>query len=92
MLRSCLRAAAFTVPAALLLALLATPSSAVQRTVTIYQIQDLTSVNPVAPNSPDTITTTGVITGADIRGSGYGFHIQDPAGGNFSGLLVFTPS
>lgn len=90
MLRSCLRGAAFAVPAAFLLALLATPSSAIQRTVTIYQIQDTTSVGHVVEGSTDTVTTTGIITGADTRPTGFGFYIQDAAGGNYSGVLVFT--
>ena len=90
MYRSCLRSATLAVPAAFLLALLATPSSAIQRTVTIYQIQDTTSVGRVAANSPDTVTTSGIITGADTRPTGFGFYIQDPAGGNFSGVQVFT--
>lgn len=90
MLRSCLRGAAFAVPAAFLLALLATPSSAVQQTVTIYQIQDTTSVGHVVQGSTDTVTTTGIITGADTRPTGFGFYIQDAAGGNYSGVLVFT--
>ena len=66
------------------------PSSAVQRTVTIYQIQDTTSVGHVAVGSTDTVTTTGILTGADTRGSGFGIYIQDAAGGSFSGILVFT--
>jgi len=76
--------------AAILLAALVTPSSAVQRTVTIYQIQDTTSVGHVVEGSTDTVTTSGIITGADIRPTGFGFYIQDPAGGNFSGVQVFT--
>jgi DNA/RNA endonuclease YhcR with UshA esterase domain len=90
MLRMSLRALALAVPAAFLLALAAAPASAVQRTVTIYQIQDTTSVGHVVEGSTDTVTTTGVITGADTRPTGFGFYIQDPAGGNFSGVLVFT--
>lgn len=90
MLRMSLRAMALAVPAAFLLALAAAPASAVQRTVTIYQIQDTTSVGHVVEGSTDTVTTTGVITGADTRTTGFGFYIQDPAGGNFSGLLIFT--
>src|SRR5512140_1865077 len=78
------------VSAAILLTALATPSSAVQRTVTIYQIQDTTSVGHVVEGSTDTITTSGIVTGADIRPTGFGFYIQDPAGGNFSGVQVFT--
>ncbi len=89
MFRSCLRGLALAAPAAFLLALLATPSSAVQRTVTIYQIQDTTSVGHV-DGATDTVTTTGIITGADTRGSGYGFYIQDAASGFFSGVQVFT--
>jgi hypothetical protein len=81
---------ALAVPAALLLAFAVTPASAVQRTVTIYQIQDTTSVGHVVEGSTDTVTTTGVITGADTRPTGFGFYIQDPAGGNYSGVLVFT--
>jgi len=90
MFRSCLRGLASAVPAAFLLALLATPSSAIQRTVTIYQIQDTTSVGHVVEGSTDTVTTTGIITGADTRPTGFGFYIQDPAGGFFSGVQVFT--
>jgi hypothetical protein len=90
MFRSCLRGLALAVPAAFLLALLATPSSAVQRTVTIYQIQDTTSVGHVVEGSTDTVTTTGIITGADTFPTGFGFYIQDPASGPFSGLDVFT--
>jgi hypothetical protein len=90
MFRSCLRGLAFAVPAAFLLALFATPSSAVQRTVTIYQIQDTTSVGHVVEGSTDTVTTTGIITGADIRPTGFGYYIQDAAGGNYSGVQVFT--
>jgi hypothetical protein len=90
MFRSCLRSAAFAVPAAFLLALLATPSSAIQRTVTIYQIQDTTSVGHVVEGSTDTVTTQGICTGADTRPTGFGFYIQDPAGGNYSGVQVFT--
>jgi len=78
------------VSAAILLSALATPSSAVQRTVTIYQIQDTTSVGHVPLGSPDTVTTQGIITGADTRPSGFSFYIQDPAGGAFSGVDVFT--
>ena len=90
MFRTCLRSAAFAVPAAFLLALLATPSSAVQRTVTIYQIQDTTAVGHVVEGSTDTVTTTGIITGADTRPTGFGYYIQDAAGGFFSGVQVFT--
>jgi hypothetical protein len=90
MLRNALRAMALAVPAAFLLALAAAPASAVQRTVTIYQIQDTTSVGHVVEGSTDTVTTTGVLTGADTRPTGFGFYLQDPAGGNFSGVLVFT--
>lgn len=90
MLHTSLRAMALAVPAAFLLALAASPAFAVQRTVTIYQIQDTTSVGHVVEGSTDTVTTTGVITGADTRPTGFGFYIQDPAGGNFSGVLVFT--
>ena len=89
MFRSCLRSAAFAVPA-FLLALLATPSAAIQRTVTIYQIQDTTAVGHVVEGSTDTVTTTGIVTGADTRPTGFGFYIQDAAGGNFSGVQVFT--
>jgi len=73
------------VSAAILLFALATPSSAAQRTVTIYQIQDTTSVGHVALGSPDTVTTQGIITGADTRPTGFSFYIQDPIGGAFSG-------
>jgi hypothetical protein len=90
MFRTCLRSAAFAVPTAFLLALLATPSSALQRNVTIYQIQDTTSVGHVAEGSPDTVTASGICTGADTRPTGFGFYIQDPAGGFFSGVQVFT--
>jgi hypothetical protein len=90
MLRSCLRGATFAVPAAFLLALLATPSSAIQRNVTIYQIQDTTAVGHVVESSTDTITTSGIITGTDVKGGGKGIYIQDPAGGNFSGVQIFT--
>jgi len=90
MFRTCLRSAALAVPAAFLLALLATPSSAIQRNVTIYQIQDTTSVGHVVEGSTDTVTTSGILTGADTRPTGFGFYIQDPAGGNFSGVQVFT--
>src|SRR5688572_839662 len=90
MLRMSLRAMALAVPAAFLLALAAAPASAVQRTVTIYQIQDTTSVGHVVEGSTDTVTTTGVITGADTRPTGFGFYLQDPAGGHYSGVLVFT--
>jgi hypothetical protein len=90
MFRTFLRSAAFAVPAAFLLALLATPSSAIQRTVTIYQIQDTTSVGHVVEGSTDTVTTSGILTGADTRPTGFGFYIQDPAGGNYSGVQVFT--
>ena len=90
MFRSCLRGLALAVPAAFLIALLATPSSAVQRTVTIYQIQDTTSVGHVVEGSTDTVTTTGILTGADTFPTGFGFYIQDPASGPFSGLDVFT--
>jgi hypothetical protein len=90
MFRSCLRGLAVAVPVAFLLALHATPSSAVQRTVTIYQIQDTTSVGHVNEGSPDTITTSGIITGADIRPTGFGYYIEDPAGGFYSGVQVFT--
>jgi len=89
MFRTCLRSAAFAVPA-FLLALLATPSSAIQRNVTIYQIQDTTAVNHVVEGSTDTVTAQGIITGADIRPTGFGFYIQDPAGGFYSGVQVFT--
>lgn len=89
MMRLTLRALALAVPAAFLLAL-AAPASAVQRTVTIYQIQDTTAVGHVVEGSTDTVTTTGIITGADTRGSGFGFYIQDAAGGGYSGVLVFT--
>lgn len=90
MFRTCLRSAAFAVPAAFLLALLATPSSAIQRNVTIYQIQDTTAVGHVVEGSTDTVTTSGILTGADTRPTGFGFYIQDPAGGNYSGVQVFT--
>jgi hypothetical protein len=90
MLRSCLRGAAFAVPAAFLLALFATPSSAVQRNVTIYQIQDTTSVGHVVEGSTDTVTTSGIITGTDVKGGGKGIYIQDPAGGFYSGVQIFT--
>ncbi|MEP7027355.1 MAG: T9SS type A sorting domain-containing protein [Candidatus Eisenbacteria bacterium] len=90
MFRSFLRGLALAAPAACLLALLATPSSAVQRTVTIYQIQDSTSVGHVVEGSTDTVTTTGIITGADTRPTGFGFYIQDAAGGFYSGVQVFT--
>ena len=90
MFRSCLRSAALAAPAAFLLALLATPSSAIQRNVTIYQIQDTTAVGHVVEGSTDTVTTSGILTGADTRPTGFGFYIQDPAGGNFSGVQVFT--
>ena len=90
MFRTALRAMALAVPAALFLAFAVAPASAVQRTVTIYQIQDTTSVGHVVEGSTDTVTTTGVISGADTRPTGFGFYIQDQAGGNFSGVLVFT--
>ena len=90
MFRTCLRSAALAVPAAFLLALLATPSSAIQRNVTIYQIQDTTSVGHVVEGSTDTVTTSGIVTGADTRPTGFGFYIQDPGGGFFSGTQVFT--
>ncbi len=92
MLRSILRGAVLAAPAAILLACLTSPASAVQRTVTIYQIQDTTLAGHVVQGSTDTITTTGVITGVDSKPSGLGYYIQDPAGGNFSGVLVFTGS
>ena len=59
--------------AVILLTALATPSSAVQRNVTIYQIQDTTTVGHVVEGSTDTVTTSGIITGADIRPTGFGF-------------------
>ena len=90
MLRSSLRAWALAVPTAVLLAFAAAPASAVQRVVTIYQIQDTTIVGRVVAGSTDTVTTSGILTGADTRPTGYGFYIQDPAGGSFSGVLVFT--
>lgn len=90
MLRSILRGAALLAPVALCLALAAATASAVQRTVTIYQLQDTTSVGHVIIGSTDTVTTSGIITGADTRPTGFGFYIQDPAGGNYSGVLVFT--
>ncbi len=90
MSRLFLRALTLTVPAVLLLVAAAGPASAVQRTVTIYQIQDTTSVGRVVVGSTDSVTTTGVITGADTRPTGFGFYIQDVAGGNYSGVLVFT--
>jgi hypothetical protein len=90
MFRTCLRSAALAVPAAFLLALLATPSSAIQRNVTIYQIQDTTSVGHVVEGSTDTVTTSGIVTGADTRPTGFGFYIQDPGGGNYSGVQIFT--
>ena len=90
MFRNALRAMALAVPAAFLLAFAVAPASAVQRTVTIYQIQDTTAVGHVVEGSLDTVTTTGVITGADTRPTGFGFYIQEPAGGNYSGVLVFT--
>ena len=89
MLRTCLRSVSFAVPA-FLIALFATPSSALQRNVTIYQIQDTTSVGHVSEGSPDTVTASGIVTGADTRPTGFGFYIQDPAGGFFSGVQVFT--
>jgi hypothetical protein len=92
MLRSILRGAVLAAPAAILLACLSSDASAVQRTVTIYQIQDTTLVGHVSVGSTDTVTTTGVITGVDSKPSGLGYYIQDPAGGNFSGVLVFTGS
>ncbi len=76
--------------AAVALGAFVTPSSAIQRTVTIYQIQDTTTVGHVVEGSTDTVTTSGIITGADTRPTGFGFYIQDPAGGNFSGVEVFT--
>ncbi len=88
--RLSLRALAFAVPTALLFAYAAAPASAVQRIVTVYQIQDTTSVGHFVEGSTDTITVTGVITGADIRPTGFGFYIQAAAGGPFSGVLVFT--
>ncbi|MGH7726201.1 MAG: T9SS type A sorting domain-containing protein [Candidatus Eiseniibacteriota bacterium] len=90
MQRSLLRGFAIAAPVLLGLACLAAPSIAVQRTVTIYQIQDTTSVGHVVEGSTDTVTTTGILTGADVRSTGFGFYIQDAAGGNFSGVLVFT--
>jgi hypothetical protein len=90
MFRLCLRSAALVAPAAFLLALLATPSSAIQRNVTIYQIQDTTSVGHVVEGSTDTVTATGIITGADTRPTGFGFYIEDQAGGFYSGVQVFT--
>lgn len=92
MSRLSLRTLALAVPAALLLAFAAAPASAVLRTVTIYQIQDTTSVGFVPVGSTDSVTTTGIITGADTRGSGFGIYIQDAAGGPYSGILVFTAS
>jgi len=76
--------------ATILLGALVTPSSATQRTVTIYQIQDTTAVGHVALGSTDTVTTSGIVTGADTRPTGFSFYIQDPAGGAFSGVDVFT--
>ncbi len=74
--------------AALSLAVLtAAPASAVQRTLTIQQIQDTTLVNHFVEGSTDTITTTGVITASDTRRV-FGIVLQDPAGGPFSGIYV----
>ena len=92
MLRTILRGAVLAAPAAFILACLASDSPAVQRNVTIYQIQDTTSVGRVAVGSTDTVTTTGIITGVDSKPSGLGYYIQDPTGGAFSGVLVFTGS
>jgi hypothetical protein len=91
MLRLSLRTLAVAASAAVLLAFATAPASAqISRTVTVYQIQDTTAVGHVAEGSIDTIKTTGVITAADIRPTGFGFYIQEPAGGNYSGVLVFT--
>ncbi len=90
MLRSFFRGFAITAPVLLGLACLVAPAFAVQRTVTIFQLQDTTSVGHVVIGSTDTVTTTGVITGADTRPTGFGFYIQDVAGGDYSGILVFT--
>jgi hypothetical protein len=90
MFRSILRGAVLAAPAAILLACLASNAPAVQRTVTIYQIQDTTLAGHVVEGSTDTVTTTGIITGVDSKPSGLGYYIQDAAGGAFSGVLVFT--
>ena len=73
------------------LVLVTTPSSATISNYTIYQIQDTTSVGhfPVG-NAVDTVIVSGILTGADTRPTGFGFYIQDAAGGDYSGVLVFT--
>src|SRR5687768_11363669 len=82
-----LSAAVAALGLALGIALAAPPSSAVTGTYTIQDLQ-----NPAAPNpgATDTVITSGVITAVDIRPTGLGFYIQDQAGGQYSGILVFT--
>ncbi len=88
MVRISLRAMALAASATFAIVLtVCPPASAVQRTLTIQQIQDTTSVGHHVVGSTDTITTTGVITASDTR-SAFGFIIQDPAGGPFSGIPV----
>jgi hypothetical protein len=90
MSRISLRSMALAAPAAFALALAASPpATAVQRNVTIYQIQDTTAVGHVVAGSTDTVTFTGVLTASDTR-SAFGFAIQDPAGGPYSGVMVIA--
>jgi len=70
MSRLSLRALALAVPTALLLAFAVAPSSAVQRNVTIYQIQDTTLAGHVAEGRTDTLPPTGLDPRPDNRGPG----------------------
>jgi hypothetical protein len=64
---------------------------------TIHDIQDTSSVLwdtlVVSGPVPDTLRTTGVVTGADTKPTGLGFYIEDfSVGPQFRGLDVFTGS
>jgi hypothetical protein len=90
--RISIRALAFAASAAFALACLGwSPAAALQRTLTIYQIQDTTAVGRHNYGSTDTVTTTGVLVASDTR-SAFGFILQDPAGGPFSGIAVVGQS
>ena len=90
MFRNALRAMALAVPAAFLLAFAAAPASAVQRTVTIYQIQDTTAVGHVV--------MVGVMsmTPVHIRGAGHGAEMTLRIVGivisvHVAGMYAFSP-
>lgn len=60
-------------------------------TLTIQDIQDVTSANHPAENTQ--VTVSGVVTAVDSTKNSYGdyegFFIQDPAGGQYSGIYVY---